>query len=101
MNDAQNRELVEKLTKQLTAEGRIIEAGFQSLRLMAMAPDAPANQVTEMRMAFFAGAQHLLGSIMAMMDPDAEPTENDLRRMTAIDAELKRFIESYKRRHRL
>lgn len=93
-----NRE-AEKLTKALSDSGKIIEAGFVGLRMTAMAADAPALQVSEMRIAFFAGAQHLFGSIMAMLDPENEPTDRDLRRMDLIDKELKEFITEFTRRY--
>ena len=50
---------IEKLTKDLTDKGQLIEAGFVALRHMAIAKDATDEQVDEMRSAFFAGAQHL------------------------------------------
>lgn len=93
---------VEKLTKELVDKGLLIEAGFVSLRHMSMAKDAPPEQIDEMRNAFFAGAQHLFGSIMSMLDPGGdEPTDADLQRMSLISDELDRFIEAYKLRHGL
>ncbi len=92
--------VVDALAKELTDKGLLIEAGFVSLRHAAMAKDATALQVDEMRSAFFAGAQHLFASIMSILDPgDDEPTENDLRRMSLISDELDRFIADYKLRH--
>jgi hypothetical protein len=91
--------VVAEITKQLSDSGKIIEAGFVSLRMMAMDKNAPEDQVTEMRMAFFAGAQHLFGSIMTMLDRDSEPTERDLRRMDLIDRELKDFIKEFSKKH--
>jgi hypothetical protein len=93
---------IENLTKDLTDKGLLIEAGFAALRHMAIAKDASAEQVDEMRGAFFAGAQHLFASIMSILDPgDEEPTENDLRRMSLISDELDRFLADYKLRHGL
>jgi hypothetical protein len=40
-------------------------------------------------MIYMAGAQHLFASLMAAMDPDRDPTPQDLRRMSLIDAELR------------
>jgi hypothetical protein len=51
-----------------------------------------------MRWVFFAGAQHLFGSIMGIMDPGEEPTDADLRRMDQIDVELKTFIAEFKKK---
>lgn len=79
------------LAKALVDKGLLVEAGWMGFRLGAMHPDAPADQVSEMRLAFFAGAQHLFTSMMTMLDPDAEPTEQDMERMTQISKELERF----------
>ena len=68
------RQLMEKITRDLVDQGLLIEAGWVGLRMMSVPKDAPQIQVDEMRDSFFAGAQHLFGSIMSMMDPDAEPT---------------------------
>jgi hypothetical protein len=46
-----------------------------------------------MQKAFYAGAQHLWGSLMSGLDDDREPTEQDERRMALIDAELEAFAE--------
>jgi len=61
--------------------------------LPALPPNAPQIQIDECRWAFFAGAQHLFASIISIMDADAEPTANDLRRMDQIHAELQKFAK--------
>lgn len=91
-------EVIEALTAKLTDEGRIIEAGWVAMRALAIPEDAPQIQLDEMRNAFFAGAQHLFASIMVVLDPGDEPTEQDLNRFDQIDAELKRFISEYSAR---
>ena len=88
-------DLLKKISVTLTDEGRLMEAGWIGLRLATGLEDAPADQLREMRMAFFAGAQHVFHTIMTIMDDDAEPTEADLRRMEFIDAELKAFIRDF------
>jgi hypothetical protein len=50
----------------------------------------------EMRNAYFAGAQHLFASMMSVMEEGAEPTEADMRRVSAINDELNAFIKAYK-----
>jgi hypothetical protein len=62
------REMIDELTKRLVDEGKIIEAGWISLRLTVIPKDAPEIQLNEMRTVFFAGAQHLFGSILSMLD---------------------------------
>lgn len=93
-----SKEYVNELCKGLVDKGLLIQAGWVGLRLSAVHPDAPQNQLDEMRMAFFAGAQHLFASVMGILEPDAEPTETDLRRMSQINAELDTFLQEFKLR---
>ena len=86
-----DRQFLERLSRQLADEGRLIEVGWVALRLNVIPLDASAVQLSEMRMAYMAGAQHLFSSIMHALDPDAEPTESDMRRMELIDRELRGY----------
>ena len=86
-----DRQFLEQLTRRLADEGKLIEAGWIGLRLAAVPLDAPAVQLDEMRNAFMAGAQHLFASIMGVLDPEAEVTAQDMRRMELIAAELEAF----------
>lgn len=86
-----DRAYLERLSRELTDQGKLIEAGWIGLRLMAISPDAPPTQLTEMRMAFFAGAQHLFSSIVTIMEAGEEPTQKDLDRMSQINDELAIF----------
>lgn len=93
------RTVIDEVTKMLTDRGQLIEAGFISLRTMVIPEDAPPEQIACMREAFFAGAQHLFGSIMSFLDPGKEPTDRDLQRLDKVNAELQRFIEQFKLQH--
>lgn len=95
MNDTQ-RKMCDDITKRLSDEGRLIEAGWMLLRFMSLPPEAPAIQIQEMRKAFFAGAQHLFGSIMSILEPGTEPTEKDMQRITLINRELETFVKQMK-----
>lgn len=86
-----DRQFLEQLTKRLADDGKLIEAGWVSLRLHAVPLNAPAVQLDEMRNAFMAGAQHLFASIMNVLDPGTEPTDADMNRMSLIAAELETF----------
>jgi hypothetical protein len=89
-------ELVEKMTKDLVDQGKIIEAGFEAMRIVSMHKEAPEYQIRDMRMAFFAGAQHLWSSVMSILEPGAEPTEKDLKRMNLIHEELQEWVQQMK-----
>ena len=90
-----DRNHLERLHDELADSGKLIEAGWVGMRLACDLVDAPADQLREMRMAFFAGAQHLFGSIMTVLEPGDEPTDKDLARMGLIDKELKTFISDF------
>jgi hypothetical protein len=86
---------LERESRALTDKGKLIEAGWIGLRIAAIPLDASALQLQEMRMAFFAGAQHLFASILTILEPDAEPTDKDLERMDLIQRELQDFINVF------
>ena len=88
-----DRQFLQQLTRKLADEGKLIEAGWVGMRLHVMRPDAPADQLREMRMAFMAGAQYLFSSMMDALDQDHEPTDADMRRMDLINAELQAFTK--------
>ena len=95
------KQLVEDLTKEAAKQGRLIEVGWLGLRLVSIPENAPQIQIDEMRGAFFAGAQHLFSSIMTILDPEAEPTQADLNKMSMIQSELDEFIKQYMVKHNL
>ena len=99
MSDATD-EALHHLSCKLADEGRLLEAGWVSLRMAVIPPNAPAIQIDEMRMAYMAGAQHLFASIMTILDPGEEPSEADLRKMDLIGAELDAFAEEMELRIR-
>jgi hypothetical protein len=88
-------------TEKLIAEGKLIEAGWIAMKAMAIPPDAPDYQLEEMRNAFFAGAQHLFGSLMNLFDPEGEPTDEDVRKVEKINDELNVFITDFIKQHGL
>lgn len=94
-----DRAFLTRLSRELTDQGKLIEAGWIGLRIVAIPLDATELQLQTMRMVFFAGSQHLFGSIMSIMQPDAEPTDKDMQRLDLIDRELKAFIEDFKIRN--
>lgn len=93
------REVAQKLSEGLADAGKIIDGGFAGFKMMVIPDSAPQVQVNEMRMAFFAGAQHLFSSIIAVMDSDREPTPRDLHRMSMIHEELKAFRKDFELNH--
>jgi hypothetical protein len=94
MTTDQINDLARQIAEQLVAEGRLIEAGFTIFRGMEL---RAMNDVTieVARLSFFAGAQHLFGTLMTIMDADAEPTPGDLKKMDSIHRELQRWTVDY------
>lgn len=92
MTDPRIERIAREVTKRLMDEGRIIEAGWVGLKLILERDgELPPVQASEMRFAFMSGAYHLFSSVMSALDPDAEPTDADMRKMDRINAELERF----------
>lgn len=99
MQSKATQESAQKLSEDLADAGKLVEGGFAGFRMMVIPDDAPPIQVYEMRMAFFAGAQHLFASIMAVMDSDREPTPKDFQRLTLIHEELEAFRKDFELKH--
>lgn len=96
MTTPELKKLIADMTNQLVDEGKLIEMGWQGMRHMSIRPDAPEIQLVEMRVAFFAGAQHLFGSLMSAADPkNPDHTQADLDRMVSIDKELAQFVVEF------
>lgn len=90
---------VQEVTRKLTDEGRLIEAGWAGLAAVWLPTDAPAQQVADLRKAFMAGAQHAWSSLITMLEPGEDPTTADLSRMESIQAELDAFGAELARDH--
>lgn len=101
MIDQNEWKLARKVEKELADRGLIIAGGWAGFQLLVLPKDAPQIQIDEMRNAFFAGAQHLLNSIMSIIEPGEEPTENDMRRMDLIHKELDTYLAEFERKHGL
>ena len=84
-------ELAAEITKRFTDEGQLIAAGWAAFQCLVASKHQhiPAHQ--QIRLAYLSGAQHLWGSIFANLDPDEEPTEQDMRRMAMVEQEMERI----------
>lgn len=96
-----DREFLQHLTRKLIDDGKLVEAGWLALRLHVISLDASPTQLSDMRLAFMAGAQHVFASMIDMLDPaSGEPSDSDMRRLTLIDQELSAIGEELKARNR-
>lgn len=71
--------------------GGRLAAQWDSYRLLVVPAEAPANQVTECRRAFYAGAEAMRRVLLAIGDG---PTEDELAECDKVDAELRDFCRS-------
>src|SRR5262245_28498623 len=76
------------LTKDLIALGKLVESGWVLFRHYVVPKHAPELQVSEMQLAFMAGAEYLWSSVLSALDSGIEPTEADLKRMDMIGREI-------------
>jgi hypothetical protein len=72
-----------------------VKAGWESYQRMVLSPTAPDIQISECRLAFYAGATVLFYAIMASLDEGEEPTEADLKRMDNINEEIENFAKTF------
>ncbi len=70
---------------------KLIENAWLSYRREVVPADAGPGRVKETRYAFYGGAMALFRSIMAILEPGAEPTAKDLAVMASIQNELHSF----------
>jgi hypothetical protein len=87
--------LSDMIARELLNSGKLVNGGWEIFDRFILDPTAPAIQRDEMRKAFFAGAQHVFMCLHAGLDPDEEPTENDMKRMDLLETELTQFGESF------
>jgi hypothetical protein len=92
MNQQEREKLIQQIGKKCIDKGMLIEAGFWTFAAITIPRGADPQQTDAMRMAFFAGAQHLFGTIMNTLDPEHEPTDADMRRMSLIADEMDKFV---------
>lgn len=80
-----------ELTKIAVDRGKLIEVGWIGMLRHVVPEEASEVQVSEMRKAFYMGAEHVWTSILCALDQDVEPTADDMQRMERIAAELEAF----------
>lgn len=88
------------LVKAAVDRGLLIEAGFNAMRIVMVQPDASDQHIAALRLAYFAGAQHLWASIFSFMDPDQDPTQADMERMAKVHNEMAAFEAELQQRVR-
>ena len=106
MND-KVRNAVNEMVRSATQRGCLIEVGFLACLIHSFkadeVPPVDSHEFEALRCFFFAGAQHLFGSLTGgdLLSPGAEITMDDERRMEMIDSELRQFITEFAKRSKL
>ena len=76
---------------------KLLETEFNALRRKAIPKDASANQIWEMRRAFFAGAWALYALLMNNFDDGESETPKDMQLMMKLHNEMVEFNDRVKR----
>lgn len=93
MGEARNRkEAIDRVATAMTGaaadQGKLLELGFYAAVSALGLESLPADRLRHLRLAFMAGAEHVLMSIMNMVDEDREPTTRDIARMEKLHSEI-------------
>ena len=91
-----SKEQLDEIHRAAVDTAKPIEIGWVGYRVAVIPPNASDIQLSESRKAFFAGAQHLWGTVMSMLEPGSDETPNDMRRMDYIAKELEAFYQQMK-----
>ena len=75
------RKAIERINRELIAQGKAIEAGWQAYRLIALRVDMPTSEQDQLKEAFFAGCQHVFGTFVHALSPDKTPLSDDNMRL--------------------
>lgn len=78
------------LAKSLADRGIVGKSG---LKIFLYRMKGESFTKDDLILAFKAGAQHIFGATMSMLDPSGEPTKADIRRMKLLDAEMGRWAD--------
>src|SRR5262245_37800692 len=85
-----------EFAREAIKQGLLIKAGWIGYKMMVLPPDAPQVQIDECRLAFYAGCQHLWGTLTNILDPEADVTDDDVSKMDSINNEMLAFYAEIK-----
>lgn len=71
----------------------LIADAWRDFEIQIVPLDASEVQRTECRRAFYAGAISMWSSLLSMLDPGVDPTENDMKAMDGVKAEIDQYAE--------
>jgi hypothetical protein len=87
-NTKARERLAVEISRRLADEGKLIEAGWQVFRMLALHDERNVAQLDRYKDTWDSSAQHLFSTIFAILEDGVEETPADLRRMDNIKAEV-------------
>ncbi len=93
--------MAREIEKRLADQGRAIEGGWRSYKVLVLPKGVSRIQEDETQQAFYAGANHALFTLLSIMDPGEDPTEADLQRLSKMTQELQAFNSEFCVKHGL
>ena len=84
--------VIDRLLREQTDQTNVLETLWLLFAHHVKIPPGGVQWI-ESRRCFFAGALTLFSCLIRILEPGAEPTEADLRRMDRITGELARYAE--------
>lgn len=97
MIDEARARAMRPIIQSLIDQGQMLEAAWQSFRLMALPIVTGSRELDAFKETFFAGAAATFETMMhAMEEGHQEPTEADLRRMDALAAEVNKWDDYFR-----
>lgn len=86
------------ITRAIMAGDHPIEDGWSMVTLMQPIAGLSPEHLAIARVAFFLGAQHILGSLSTMLEEEeGEAVEQEIRMIDRVARELNEFVETYKK----
>lgn len=93
MTDEQKAVLAE-MTRDIAKKGLLVETGWMAFIVTTMPETATENQKRAMRLAYFAGAQHLWASLNLILGDGKNVTDGDIEPLRQIETELADWVNS-------
>ena len=81
---------------ELIDKGLYVEAGWKMFEELSLPDHASEDQRHDMRIAFYAGCQHLWAGLFACLEDGDDPTDTECSRMSKVFEELEKFTEEFK-----
>ena len=86
-------EHAKNLVRKLIDDAKLIKAGFAIFAATQLRPDAPAERVDELRVAFMAGAVHIWLGVAGIVEQSESIDKTERSRIDLIRRELTEWLK--------